>query len=67
MAMAARTGMIDATTISSTRENPQAEARQTEIAAWRFFPSKLGRHLKNCYPVRRLSTTDIIRPPLFLA
>ena len=40
MAMAAKTSIIAATTISPTRENPQVEARQGDNIAWRFFPSK---------------------------
>jgi hypothetical protein len=40
MAMAARTNIIATTTTSSTRENPQVEARRDNMIARRFFPSK---------------------------
>jgi hypothetical protein len=40
MAMAARTNITAATTTSSTRQDPRVEARQDNIMARRFFPSK---------------------------
>ncbi len=55
MAMAARTAASTATTINSTREDPRAEVRQGNVVPRRISPPKLGRHLTNCYPIRRSS------------